>query len=305
MPKVTVIVPVYNVEKYIRKCIDSICSQTLTDIEIILVDDGSTDGSGNICDEYSEKDPRIRVIHKENEGLSCARNDGILASSSTYIMFVDGDDWVESDFCKMPYNVAVEYGADIVLFNHYIHYAEKVITRKVNFSEGIISKRQAMYINVECFETAWSGIYMRELFSKIKFPPGKYYEDVGTTHRLIYEAKTFYYIDKSLYHYLKNRPGSITTEIYTKEHPCRRELYITKARNLYNWGYDDLALKYAYEWVLRGGCRKNEQKEFLEIVRNTKCIPSFFSLKRKVMLIILRISPRIFDILSVVFRKRI
>lgn len=105
MPKVSVIVPVYNVEPYLRQCLDSIVSQTLKDIEIILIDDGSTDGSGEICDEYKREDHRIRVIHKVNEGLSAARNDGIDASTAPYIMFVDGDDWVEPEFCETPCRV--------------------------------------------------------------------------------------------------------------------------------------------------------------------------------------------------------
>ena len=103
MSKISIIVPVYNVEPYLPKCIDSLISQTMEEIEIILVDDGSTDRSGKICDAYAEADDRIRVIHTQNHGLSCARNEGIDASTATYIMFVDGDDWVERRFCEIPY----------------------------------------------------------------------------------------------------------------------------------------------------------------------------------------------------------
>ena len=100
MPKVSIIVPVYNVQSYIHKCIDSLKEQTFRDIEIILIDDGSTDDSGKICDAYAEKDDRIRVIHKKNEVLSQARNDGIKASASPYIMFVDSDDWVDKHYLE-------------------------------------------------------------------------------------------------------------------------------------------------------------------------------------------------------------
>lgn len=118
MPKISLIVPVYNVEDYLKECLDSIINQSLKDIEIILIDDGSTDSSGLICDEYAQCDCRIKVIHKRNEGLSCARNDGIDASSSPYLMFVDGDDYLVSKFCETPYKSALKYNADLVLFSY-------------------------------------------------------------------------------------------------------------------------------------------------------------------------------------------
>ena len=117
MPHVSVIVPVYNVEEYLRKCIDSIVAQTLKDIEIILVDDGSTDGSGTICDEYASQDKRVRVVHKINGGLSSARNTGIEAASAPFLMFIDSDDWVEPNFCEKPYLAAKNNNADLVLFS--------------------------------------------------------------------------------------------------------------------------------------------------------------------------------------------
>ena len=116
MPKVSVIIPVYNVESYLRKCVDSIIGQTLINIEIILVDDGSTDRSGSICDEYRRQDGRIQVIHKANGGLSSARNVGIDAASAPYIMFLDSDDWAEPGFCEIPYDAAVDTNSDLVIF---------------------------------------------------------------------------------------------------------------------------------------------------------------------------------------------
>ena len=118
MPQISVVVPVYNIEKYIHKCIESLIHQSMKDIEIILVDDGSFDKTGEICDSYAKCDNRIIVIHKSNEGLSSARNVGIEASNSDYIMFVDGDDWVEANFCELPYNYAKNKNVDLVLFAH-------------------------------------------------------------------------------------------------------------------------------------------------------------------------------------------
>ena len=109
MPKVSVIVPIYKVKPFLRQCIDSIINQTLKDIEIILVDDGSVDGEAEICDEYAIHDKRIKVIHKNNEGLSAARNDGLDQATAPYIMFVDSDDWVEPEFCELPYTAGEKH----------------------------------------------------------------------------------------------------------------------------------------------------------------------------------------------------
>lgn len=143
MPKVSVIVPVYNVENYIRKCLDSIISQTLKDIEIILVDDGSEDNSGKICDEYAEKDSRIIVIHQKNNGLSNARNTGLNIASGEYIGFVDSDDYIKSEMYSEMYQTAEKTDADMVLCN-YSYDTNGNITENKNFMvclEKYIKKR--------------------------------------------------------------------------------------------------------------------------------------------------------------------
>ncbi len=148
MPKVSVVIPVYNVRDYVSYCIDCVVSQTLTDIEIILVDDGSTDGSGDICDKYASADNRIIVIHKQNEGLSSARNDGIEASRSPFVMFIDSDDWVEPNFCELPYNMAEKEKADVVLFTfNRIFDNTNAIRADVDLKTGRLSEEEAMYFN--------------------------------------------------------------------------------------------------------------------------------------------------------------
>ena len=115
--KVSVIVPLYNVEKYLARCLDSLCRQSLREIEIILVDDGSTDSSGEICEAYAAKDARFKVIHHtENKGVSVVRNTGVAHASGDYLMFVDSDDYVHEDYCRLPYEYAVKYHADLVMF---------------------------------------------------------------------------------------------------------------------------------------------------------------------------------------------
>ena len=127
MSKVSVIVPVYNVEKYLDECVQSILNQTFTDFEAILVDDGSPDSCPAMCDAWAEKDSRIKVIHKENGGLSSARNVGVDAAQAEYIAFVDSDDWVETDFLKTLYEVAVRYGADMVQCNYQMVFEKETI----------------------------------------------------------------------------------------------------------------------------------------------------------------------------------
>ena len=119
VPEITVVVPVYNVQAYLPKCIDSLLAQTFGEIEIILVDDGSTDASGAVCDSYAERDSRIRVVHQRNAGVSGARNAGIRLARGRYLGFVDSDDWVDRDFCRTLYRGATDYGADISICSYY------------------------------------------------------------------------------------------------------------------------------------------------------------------------------------------
>ena len=145
MPKVSIIVPVYNVEPYLRQCMDSLVNQTLKDIEIIAVDDGSPDNCGTILDEYAAKDSRIKVIHKENGGLSAARNDGLKHVTGEYLAFVDSDDWVEPETYETAYNRAVETGADIMIFDHYKNIGNKQIPFYANSEEFISNDKETIY----------------------------------------------------------------------------------------------------------------------------------------------------------------
>ena len=124
MSEISIIVPIYNVSQYLKECLDSLLAQTFKDIEIILVDDGSTDNSGKIADEYAMIDNRIRVIHQTNQGLSAARNNGINISTSPYVMFVDSDDFVDQHYCEIPYKIIKENNADVVCFE-FDHYLEE------------------------------------------------------------------------------------------------------------------------------------------------------------------------------------
>ena len=203
---VTVIIPVYNVEKYLRKCLDSIINQTYKYLEIIIVDDGSKDTSSYICDEYAKKDSRIIVIHKKNGGLSSARNAGLDIASGDYVMFVDSDDFVEPDFCKRPLDLALAKETDIVSFGfHKITKEGDVATikttspRYITPEEGI---KELILVKDHIYNFAWNKLYKLSLFNSIRYPFGKTYEDQATTYLLFHKASKIYIDDSPLYNYI-------------------------------------------------------------------------------------------------------
>lgn len=301
---VSVIIPVYNVEKYIRRCIDSIINQTLKNIEIIIIDDGSTDKSGHICDEYAAYDKRVHVIHKSNEGLSCARNDGIKNSTAPFIMFVDGDDWVDSDFCESPYKMSRIYNADLVLFSYKRAYNDGTVSRfETNRKSGILTEAEAMHYNAFEVWAVWVGLYRRAIFDNVKFPAGKLHEDTGTSHRLIHEAETICFLKKCLYNYRVDRSGSIMNDPNTREHPDLREMLVRKALDLYGWGYQDFAEYYSLRVLIRYETKKSDAKKLGNIIMTGK-VPDFYNWQYKGMFYLYRLSPLIFDFVCKLMGRR-
>lgn len=209
--KVSIIVPVYNVEKYIEKCIQSILTQTYKDYELILVDDGSTDDSGKICDSF-EFHSKIKVIHKENGGLSDARNAGIDVCSGRYILFIDSDDYVKNDYVDTL--VTIAYGAD----------ADLVISRSVSFYEGELPVRQdegktfEKINKSECYRrmllqdgidvSSWAKLYRRTIFERIRFSKGRLYEDIDIIDKIIEVSHQIVVTDYAGYYY-RQRKDSI------------------------------------------------------------------------------------------------
>ncbi len=208
---ISVIVPIYRVENYIRKCIDSIIGQTYTALEIILVDDGSPDNCGIICDEYAESDSRIRVIHKENGGLSSARNTALDVIRGDWIICIDSDDYVHPDMIKRLYNAAINSNSDISICSHYIEKGDKLlITERVEDDIKIWDKHTALYRLVEDREVknyAWGKLYKAELFDGVRYPEGRNYEDVATTYYLFDKAQKIIKIPDYLYYYLIREDG--------------------------------------------------------------------------------------------------
>lgn len=212
---ITIVIPVYNVKKYIERCIKSVINQTYKNIEIILVDDGSTDESGDICDEYAKKDNRIKVIHKKNGGLSDARNFGIDAANGKYISFVDSDDFVTNNYVEVLYNLIKNNDSDISVCI-WKNIFEDNKTKKSYFTlfhreitaTNLVMLQHMLYQKL--FDTsACAKLYDISLFDNIRFPKGKLYEDLATTYKLFLKSKTISYSNDEIYYYFV-RNNSIT-----------------------------------------------------------------------------------------------
>lgn len=234
-PKVSVIIPVYNVEAYLEKCIESVRNQTFKDIEIIAVNDGSTDGSRKLLDKLKGQDERILIVDKPNGGLSSARNAGIDIARGEYLVFVDSDDWVDADYIKKMYNVCVNYNCDIVQCSYIDVYDYQFnIASKEDCSDGFptfYTGREfsyAMYtlLSWRC-NLAWNKLYKKSLFENIRFPHGKIHEDEFTTYKLIWNANKVGVISDKLYYY-RHREGSIMSQPYGKKRLNASEAFVER-----------------------------------------------------------------------------
>lgn len=211
-PLISIIVPIYNVEKYLPKCIESIIGQTYKDLEIFLVDDGSTDSSGIICDRYKAKDKRIHVLHKKNGGLSDARNVAIDIATGQYVFFVDGDDYINRKTIASLYENASKTGADIVTTDYValFEYESPKYERPTN-SVVVLNTQDALenlMYQKDVKTSAWGKLYKSELFSGIRYPKGKICEDLPTTYLLFAKAKLICLTKTKMYYYLQ-RSNSI------------------------------------------------------------------------------------------------
>lgn len=212
MDLISIIIPVYKVEEYIEHCIESVINQTYPKIEIILVDDGSPDRCPQICDEWSKQDNRIKVIHKENGGLSDARNIGMTVAQGKYIAFVDSDDWVDKEYISMLYYAAQNTGSDIAACNIRIVYDENSIEKSASQANvRCYSPKEALktILQGEGFRAvAWNKLYKRELIMNESFEVGRLHEDEFFTYRIVDKAGKLAFVDAKLYNY-RQRNGSI------------------------------------------------------------------------------------------------
>ena len=219
MPKVSVLVPVYNVEDYLPQCLDSILAQTLQDIEVICVDDGSTDNSGKILDGYAAKDSRVKVYHQKNHGLAYTRNELLRHAAAPWITFVDSDDYIKLEMLQTMLDKAESTNADMCICNTYLPDSgyQSVSKKRFEMKDEIITGYKALeYMNLPKswpWVTAWNKLYKAELFEGLSYPTGVQHEDQFLAHHIYCKAKTVVSITDDFY-VLRYRADSITNSRY-------------------------------------------------------------------------------------------
>ena len=285
---VTIVVPVYNVEKYLRKCLNSIVNQIYENIEIICVDDGSPDNSINILNEFAQSDKRVKIIRQENQGLSGARNTGINNAIGKYIMFIDSDDWIELNMVELMVNKIENENLDLVVCGNTNYYVNKIkkqeltkLSSEIIYS-GIDYFRQNYKKNYR-FGNCWNKIYKLDLIKQksIKFPIKRLYEDLLFVFQYIYFCKKVGIIKQSLYNYVISRDGAITNKINRDD--LKDTLFtleeikkFLKLENDYKLLNSIEFSEYMFFWILRNSLfkfflnNKYNQKEVGKIIKELK-----------------------------------
>lgn len=244
-PLISIIIPVYKTEPYLRKCLDSVAGQTYKNLEIIIVDDGSPDDCGAICDEYAVRDKRITVIHQENGGISAARNSGMDIATGAYFGFVDSDDWCEPDMYEYLMGGIEAYGADICCCDYTQHGGRANLFYHSPDTE-VLSQNEALLLLLEdklMQNHVWNKLFEARLFESISFPVGFTFEDVAVSYRLFERATRVVRLTDAKYNYLI-RPGSITETIGIKDYYNRCMIDTERFRHFEPMGsrYTDLIL---------------------------------------------------------------
>ncbi len=229
MPLISIIVPVFNVETYVERCIESLISQSYRNIEIIIVDDGSTDNSGKICDKYRERDSRVKVIHKPNGGLADARNTGLDKAKGGYIAFVDSDDWVAADYINEMYKVLVLNDSDIAVCKFQRVSQNRVMSHKSNEIQKVYIREEAVkqLLYQKISTSVWGKLYKNDLWNGVRFPVQRLYEDVEPSYFIFNKCKKVVCINRILYfYYLRNN------SIVNQKFSIRKMDYVENCKNL-------------------------------------------------------------------------
>ncbi|KXT83400.1 glycosyltransferase family 2 protein [Streptococcus panodentis] len=260
---ISVLIPVYNVEQYLAECVNSVRNQTYQNLEIILVNDGSTDASGQICRDLAAQDSRITVMDQENQGLSGARNTGLEAAGGAYVIFVDSDDWLPEQHVARLYEKLKEYDADIAIGHHcsfrpedatFLYYSTEHFEQLYKREEMIEEyPRRRMMDGV--FLSAWGKLYKRDLFDAVRYPVGRVAEDAFTTYKLYLQAEKIIYLNEPLYYY-RLRPGSISLTWNERWFQDLIAGFEEQLAILGKLGYD-LSFYYKYYTFLLQYCRDN------------------------------------------------
>lgn len=291
---ISVVIPVYNVEQYLEKCVRSVLAQTYKNLEIILVDDGAKDNSGKMCDDLALLDERIKVIHKENGGLSDARNHGMKIATGDYIGFVDSDDYIAEDMFETLYNLIEENNADISIVSFYEMYKNRLIGVRDSGNLEVMTKQEAMkelLIDTKIQSYAWNKLFKKELFNNLEFPTGKNFEDIATTLLLFERSEKIALLEKPKYYYLRRddsivgvRNSKTYTDylevIYDKYMYLKDKYPAIEVYNAYNYiinmiwvytiivtfGLEDVYKEFEKQYDLFEKLLKEYEKEILEML---------------------------------------
>lgn len=231
---VSIIVPIYNVEKFLPRCIESICNQTYENIEILLINDGSTDESEQICVDFMARDPRIRYFLKENGGLSDARNYGIERACGKYLAFIDSDDFVESDFILRLYDALVQQNASVAIagFSKVDENGTILKKEQLENEELVLTGREVCKKlhseKGQVFVVAWNKLYKKELFTNLKYAKGKLHEDEYLAYQLFYEIERIAIVEEFLYYYVERRESITRTQMTDLRFECLIEYQLLR-----------------------------------------------------------------------------
>lgn len=274
---ISIIIPIYNVEKYLTECLQSLLAQTYKNLEIILVDDGSPDNCGKICDKYAKKDSRIKVLHKKNGGLSDARNNGINIATGKYICFIDSDDYVDKCFIEKLYRNMKKDNVKLIQCN-ILRVDEKCnILKKVGYDtceiksgKEIIKEQYGVHVIENT--VVWNKMYAKELFDDIKFPVGKIHEDEFVTYKIIYNLDRVAIINDYLYNYRENN-NSIMKQKFNVKKLDRLEAF--KEKMLYFQNREkDIFIKALIRYI---------EEAKTDYLMSKKYIPNFEELKKDLL----------------------
>jgi len=314
---ISIIIPVYNSEKYLDKCLNSVLNQTFSNLEIILINDGSNDNSPGICDEYAKRDNRIKVLHQVNQRQAAARNRGIDLSNGDYLMFIDSDDYIALDMCEFLLINAIKYKADIVTSPtasvdskgniHYVKMPKGPII--MNTKEAIASYVGASSAFL-CGHSPCDKIYTRKTIGDVRFPEGKWFEDLATIYKFIDRAKKIVYFDEPKYFYMEHETSTMKKEFskhsfdkieaYNNIELHYREIYpeFSKNMNINKLGSILYCIGESY--------RNNKQNELnLELdwaISLAREMNSPLFIKSELLKMLLVISPNLFGIVYKLFK---
>ena len=293
---ISIIIAAYNIAEYIERGLLSVCGQSYRNLEILVVDDGSTDDTGAICDRIAAKDERLRVIHKENGGLADARNAGLAQAKGDYIAFVDGDDWIDAAMYESMLGALKEQGADAAVCRYRQIYRDRIEDASVNRAVVFEEQEVLEYYVRETEEyaiqnAAWNKLYRKEILDGLTFPTGRWYEDIMFTTVALSRVKRCVYLDTAYYNYIIDREGSImNTHVNLRTFTDQIPAYYEKTAFLKQMGREDLAdihdyffykrLLLFYSWVEQeNGADREKFLRLLtqEIQKNKDCYAKAFT----------------------------